>query len=154
MKDGFADLSTTGDLFAKLRHDRQRMSADPSDSYAAFDFFVTAEHVIDWLIPDAPGSRRQSERQAFRDSARILQITSHIASGGKHFRALSKQHTTVDDVEARVGGFDPRAFSPTAFSPSAFLFAGIHVALDDGSLVHVYTLADEVVAFWRGQLGL
>ena len=40
---GFFALGTPADLLKKLRHDF---------SYAAFDFFVTAEHLLDWKYPD------------------------------------------------------------------------------------------------------
>jgi hypothetical protein len=41
MNDGFGNLQHPVDLFRKLEHDRKRMISDPSDTYAAFDFFVT-----------------------------------------------------------------------------------------------------------------
>jgi hypothetical protein len=44
---GFAELQTPCDLLRKLQHDISRMAADSGDSYAAFDFFVTAEHLLD-----------------------------------------------------------------------------------------------------------
>jgi hypothetical protein len=44
---GFGDLQTVADLFSKLEHDLGRMNASPEDTYTAFDYFVTAEHIID-----------------------------------------------------------------------------------------------------------
>jgi hypothetical protein len=44
---GFGDLQWVADLYSKLEHDRRRMKASPEDTYAAFDYFVTAEHIID-----------------------------------------------------------------------------------------------------------
>ena len=32
------------------------MRGGPEDAYAAFDFFVTADHIVDWLLPDGPDS--------------------------------------------------------------------------------------------------
>ncbi len=66
MKDGFAELRSPRDLLAKMEHDRRRMSADPTDTYAAFDFFVTAEHMLDWSFPDSPGVNQGKTRQAER----------------------------------------------------------------------------------------
>ena len=37
-------------------HDLERMRGGPEDAYAAFDFFVTADHIVDWLLPDWPDS--------------------------------------------------------------------------------------------------
>ena len=44
MKGLFA-LRTIGDLFAKLEVDLERVRANSVDSYAAFDFCVTAWHL-------------------------------------------------------------------------------------------------------------
>ncbi|MGH8064009.1 MAG: hypothetical protein ACRERE_01985 [Candidatus Entotheonellia bacterium] len=38
---GFFALQKPVDLLAKLRHDYQRLQRSPTDTYAAFDFFVT-----------------------------------------------------------------------------------------------------------------
>src|SRR5688572_9588972 len=96
---GFATLQTPKDLIAKLRHDLRRMESDPDDVYAAFDFFVTAEHILDWLYPDAPDASQKRKREKARSSTRLLQITSHIASGAKHFVALGKHHSSVTRLE-------------------------------------------------------
>ena len=45
---GFFELQTAQDLLRKLRHDSQRVKQSPMDSYAAFDFFVTAHHMLEW----------------------------------------------------------------------------------------------------------
>lgn len=152
MNDGFADLKTARDLLRKMEHDRARMSQDPMDTYAAFDFFVTAEHMLDWLIPDEPGKSRRRERQDRRDGNRLLRITSHLANGAKHFRVTAAQHESVEQADTIEGAFDPRAFSTSAFSPSAFAFSGLHVQLDDGELLHAYSLADQVLELWRSEL--
>ena len=93
---GFADLRNPCDLLRKLQHDQERMVADPADSYAAFDFFVTAEHMLDWLHPDPGG---EAARKAARRGDILLQLTSHIASGAKHFDARDRRHTSVSSVE-------------------------------------------------------
>jgi hypothetical protein len=43
---GFIPLKTPQDLLDKLSHNLARMRHDLTDSYAAFDFFVTAEHIL------------------------------------------------------------------------------------------------------------
>ena len=48
MFEGFFELQTAQDLLAKLRHDFDRLKKSPMDSYAAFDFFVTAYHMLEW----------------------------------------------------------------------------------------------------------
>ena len=151
---GFGNLQTPQDLVEKLRYDRSRMNADPNDSYAAFDFFVTADHILDWLYPDSPETPQKSARQAHRDRERLLQIASHIANGAKHFEALAPHHKSVSEITQQSGAFDPRGFSPKAFSPAAFSMPGLHIKLDDGTLVHAYSLADDVLKYWELELGV
>jgi hypothetical protein len=45
---GIFALRTAKDLFGKLEHDLVRVKKNPADSYAAFDFFVTAFHLKEW----------------------------------------------------------------------------------------------------------
>jgi hypothetical protein len=91
---GFGELQTPGDLVRKLEHDLDRLKNSPQDQYAAFDFFVTAEHIVDWLHPTD-----RTAREAMRSSSPLLRITSHIANGVKHFEAKAKHHRSVSDIE-------------------------------------------------------
>jgi hypothetical protein len=91
---GFGELQRPEDLVQKLEHDLDRLKNLPQDQYAAFDFFVTAEHIIDWLHPND-----RAAREAKRASSPLLRITSHIANGAKHFEAKAKHHHSVSGVE-------------------------------------------------------
>ena len=102
---GLFDLKTTPDLLQKLEHNLERMEVSPLDQYAAFDFFVTAEHMIDWVYPDEAGHRKRAERKALRDSSVILRVCSHIANGAKHFRAVGSHHDSVSGTEHVPGGY-------------------------------------------------
>jgi hypothetical protein len=130
----------------------ERLRKDPNDTYAAFDFFVTAEHIVDWLLPDRPGTSQSAARKAKRESSDLLRVTSHLANGAKHFQALARHHDSVADVKEQHGGFDSRAFSPRAFSPAAFKMSGLNVHLEDGRILHVLTLAEDVLSYWNAEL--
>lgn len=49
--EGVFSLKTPKDLLGKLQHDYERLKANRLDTYAAFDFFVTSEHLLDWIYP-------------------------------------------------------------------------------------------------------
>lgn len=66
---GLFQLQTAHELLAKLRHDHERLREAPNDAYVAFDFFVTAEHMLDWVYP---GFSRKSQRTAERQSQVVL----------------------------------------------------------------------------------
>lgn len=91
---GFGELKNPNDLLVKLSHDFKRMEESPQDQYAAFDFFVTAEHIVDWISPD-----KRAKREEIRSSSAILRITSHIANGAKHFEAKAKHHQSVTGIK-------------------------------------------------------
>jgi hypothetical protein len=48
---GLFELRTATDLLAKLERDLIRLQSNRLDGDAAFDFFVTAYHMLDWLYP-------------------------------------------------------------------------------------------------------
>src|SRR5687768_13797633 len=81
MMKGLVHLQSAHDLLAKLRHDYARLREAPNDPYVAYDFFATAEHLLDWVYP---GSVGRATRMAERDSHPILQVVSHLATGAKH----------------------------------------------------------------------
>jgi hypothetical protein len=82
------------------------------DSFAAFDFFVTAYHMVEWLHP---GKSNESKREQLKGSSNLLQTISHLANGAKHFQATHKQHASVKDATVTRGAFDSAAFSSDAF---------------------------------------
>ena len=141
---GFGNLQSASDLLVKLEHDLSRVKKSADDAYAAFDFFVTAEHMIDWLYPTD-----HIEQKRLRKEVRLLEIVSHLANGNKHFQALAKNHTSVEEVKEVKGGFAPKAFSTRAFDIGSFKFAGINIELNDGTYIHVIELAENVYEYWK-----
>lgn len=142
---GFATLRTPRDLLQKVRHDYQRLRSNPEDVYAAFDFFVSAYHILDWLHPGDGASRKAEE-----DRDLLLQVCSHIANGAKHFKATAKHHTSVTELYS-----EETAFQRDAFQSDAFQVGGLFVELDGpakqavGTRVEVVDLARKVLAHWE-----
>jgi hypothetical protein len=147
---GFIPLQTPQDLLGKLSHDLARMRHDVTDAYAAFDFFVTAEHILDWLCPDSENGK--PKREMLREQHSILQTVSHLASGAKHFDGLSKHHKSVESQSSSCGGFSSKSFSTAAFDPGSFQFAGITIMLSSGKSVFAIDLAQDVYDFWSERL--
>jgi hypothetical protein len=100
LKPGLFDLITPGDLLAKLRHDLARIEANWLDTYAAFDFFVTADHMVDWLHPND-----RAAQAAERAASPLVEISYHISSGAKHFEATHPRHKSVDSTGIHHGQF-------------------------------------------------
>jgi hypothetical protein len=140
--NGFFLLRTPKDLREKLEADFNRLrGADPTSlhaQYAAFDFFVTAEHLPDWLSRSTGGSL--TSHRAYPEGA----LVSHVANGAKHFRVDIDRHTTVSDTRSTAG-----AFQANTFQSSAFQVARLVIDLEDGTTVDVLEVSTKVVDHWR-----
>lgn len=111
---GLFELKTPRDLLNKLRRDYQRMQQSPDDQDMAFNFFVTAEHMVDWMYPHDRAEQKRTRRGDI-----YLEICSHIANGSKHFEATDKRHEAVKDaVVRRTRGAWPGAFWPNQCWPN------------------------------------
>lgn len=143
--NGFFSLRTARDLREKLEVDFSRLfRADPSSieaQYAAFDFFVCAEHIPDWLAETTGGSK--GNHRSYPEGS----LVSHIASGAKHFQVRDVRHTTVKDTMAIAG-----AFQDDAFDHSAFQVAKLIIELESGEIADVLEVATRVISHWRSIL--
>jgi len=142
--DGIFSLRTPLDLLGKLEADFQQIqSSDPhaqAAHYAAFDFFVTAEHLPDWVMHTSGGSL--TSHRDYPDGA----LVSHIASGAKHFHVRDGRHKKAKGT-AVVGCFDPAVFDPSVFD-----VARLVILLENGKSVDVQKIAQRVIDHWRSML--
>jgi hypothetical protein len=150
---GFFTLETPADLLEKLRHDLYRIRQDLKDSCAAFDFFVTAEHLLDWKYPDTGGKTNKERKKQLRKEVPLLRVTSHLANGGKHFKTTDRRHRSVSDAGVHKGAFDPAVFDPAAFDTDRLV---VELEGDDASAlgpeVSVEALAQHVLQYWEANL--
>jgi hypothetical protein len=134
----FFELKTPADLFHKLESDLAALEASCQDTRIAFNFFVTAEHLPDWL------GRRDLVRQHA-----ILRVVSHIASGAKHFVLDDTRHQSVTSTE-KFRVFEEGCFEPGVFHEPLL----IHLSPDESREMNVSTidaviLGRRVIEFWR-----
>lgn len=149
----FAELLTPRDLLHKLRHDLQRMEQSGSNQYVAFDFFVTADSMVEWICPDEAdriGNRKRDwspERKKMREGNPLLRIAAHIANGAKHFTVT--RHNSVDGIE-KTRYVEPSFVEDGYFEDSILL----HLTPDEqaksglGSPIKALDLARDIVTLW------
>jgi hypothetical protein len=134
----FFELKTPADLFCKLEGDLVALESSYQDTRVAFNFFVTAEHIPDWL----------GKRDLIRQHA-ILRIVSHIANGAKHFVLSDRRHKSVTSTEKsryiEDGYFEPGYFHEPLL---------IHLSPDEARemnapMIDAVTLGRQVIEFWR-----
>ena len=144
-----AQLQEPADLLAKMEHDYQRMQASPGDPYPVLDFFVAAEHIVDWRYP---------KDKARRDEIRSIdpgKTVSHVANGGKHFEATAARHTSVVGVESEPD-YGTAVPGRARWDEARFGSAGspmLVITMADGRRVTAPELAALVLAYWRTELG-
>jgi hypothetical protein len=145
--EGFGELQTPRDLVRKLQHDLARMESSPYDQFAAFDFFVTAEHIVDWEHPTS-----KAKREAVRASNALLRVTSHVANGAKHFSATAKHHKSVSGVE-KDRYAEPGYFAEDyAAEPLVIGLTDVEAKEIGGSSIEAIELARRVLAYWNTNL--
>ena len=146
---GIGRLQTPDDLLGKLRHDLQRLRGAPGDSFAAYDFFVTAEHMLDWVLP---GHANDAKRSQLRSSNVLLGIVSHVANGSKHFVVESPRHQSVQ--HCNVAPSSSIGLSTSAGSGIERVFVSLEgpAILQFGPTMGADDLAERIVRFWESYL--
>jgi len=141
--NGVFCLRTARDLREKLEFDYKRMlQSDPASvasQYAAFDFFVCAEHIPDWLAATSGGSK--SSHRCYPEGS----VVSHIANGAKHFHVKDPRHTAVKGTSTEQGFFEEKFFDPSLFDCVPRLV----VELEGGATADVLELAAKVLSHWQ-----
>src|SRR5262245_61541692 len=146
---GAFGLETPKDLLGKLGRELDKLRASPDDHDAAFNFFVTAEHMLDWLYP---GNGNKATRERMRNEEPLLKAVSHLASSSKHFDQLAKHHQSVE-MSGPVGPFFGGRFFGGGFfggDKQSITFRG-EAAKSYGQSEPALELAEEVFAFWKAR---
>ena len=153
MTTGIFNLVTPDDLLKKLRHDYEELKLHPFDAYLAYNFFVTAESMPDWIYPGCSPVIAQ-KRKSLRNSDVLLEITSHLASGAKHFTHLRPSHKSVLDSTPTVGYFTN--YFPVNYFPKGYFGQGVLIIrLENdarlllGETINAVNLAKRVLQFWE-----
>jgi hypothetical protein len=145
---GIFELRTAADLFRKLEYDFNVLSAAPTDCHAAYNFFVTAWHLLDWLyLAD------KAKHDTIRDSNPILQVCEHLAVGAKHFVPANRRLKSVMETgRARYwpkGYWHPHYWAKWYWRDSLVVELGESVRETFDPQMDVLPLAQRAIDFWR-----
>lgn len=124
------------------------MRESPGDPFPAFDFFVAAEHIVDWRWPDDPVKRKAIRS---KDPARTV---SHLASGAKHFEATDPRHESVRQVESDPD-FGTAVLGRARLGEMRLGSTGrpaLMITVADGRRVEATAFAEIVLAYWLTEL--
>lgn len=151
---GLFDLLTANDLCAKLEHDYARVTENPADVFAAFDFIMTAWHLLEWRFP---GDANRTKRDTLCDQYPILALCEHLAVGGKHFEPTHKKHQSVQgshrDSSWARGSWAPGLWAKGVWKDDLVIKLSGPAKAAFGDQLTIAQLAEFVMEFWRGPGG-
>lgn len=146
---GFGSLNSAKDLLKKLEADFEGLRAAPTDTYLAYNFFVTAEHMLDWLFPGDVGTEGPSDRAKERKSQVLLQVVSNLANGAKHFEPNPERHDTVSHVDESGSSFGEGSFGVGPYGGGLIVTLENKAAEQFGPSVSALSLAERMLEYWR-----
>lgn len=138
MEKGFLHLIDAEALFEKLNYDFEQMKSDVHDAYKAFNFFVTAEHLPDWVGDTG-----------IKDKDPFLRISSHLATGAKHFEVTNPKKDSVASAAVDV-------YVAEGYVEEDYVEFVLTLYLTDKESnelgiksIPVMSLAEKVLSFWE-----
>ena len=118
----FFRLETAQLLFEKLTRDLARLEGWPNDADMAFNFFITADAILNWLYPGPAGEQQREDLH----NDPLLRAVWELASGANH-------------LELKRGGAPPQSVLTVELTGRATQKYGPRLsALDLARLVHAY----------------
>jgi len=143
---GFIELRNVSDYWRKLNFDYAKLKENDNDIYLAFNFFVTAYHLIDWIF-EGKHSKERSEL----NGKSLIKICNHIVTGIKHFEPDPKRHNSVVEMEKEryvEEGFVEEGF----FEDPIIIYLNEKLKLEYGESIKVMDLAQRIMEFWKAEL--
>lgn len=144
---GVWNLTSPADLLRKPEVDLARMKAAPRDARPAFDFFVTAFHISDWLQPHDGAKRR-----TMIAGSPLLIIAGAIANGSKHFNTDDPRWKGVQGTYSGMRG--PLGATPAGIPTDLWVALGkdLAEAAQCPEDISAIGLAGRILDWWRGNL--
>jgi len=147
--NGVFGLDSANDLFAKLEWEFSNLQSDKANPYVAYNFFVTAWHLLEWQYP---GRGNGNKREKIRNTNIILGICEHIAVGAKHFEPDAKKHKSVSGTK-QTDAWGGAWGNSWGDSWAKFLVVKLsgEAANRYGPQLGVADLANHVMDYWRAE---
>jgi hypothetical protein len=164
---GFFNLMTPNHLLQKLAREYEAWKEAPLDVDVAWNFFVTAEHLPDWLAQADPKALGGYRITTFKRAHALTRICAHLANGAKHFRPREKPaeqlNTSVDHAVREVTGYVEDGYIEDGYYAEE-LALRVHLTPDElvalqrdgvpitAADIDALWLAARVLAFWQARV--
>ena len=148
---GIFGLTNSADLYNKLEWEYYSLKKEPQNPYHAYNFFVTAWHLLEWKYPDNIKVRKE-----VKEANPILKICEHIAVGAKHF---APKNPNLESVEgSTISGVWGGGICAQGTWEEGVWAEWLEVSLTGdaqhlfGDTIKAHELAVHVMEFWKNQL--
>ncbi|MCP5200407.1 MAG: hypothetical protein H6977_10360 [Gammaproteobacteria bacterium] len=150
---GIFGLVSPNDLYEKLLWEYERTKEGAEDQYAAYNFFVTAWHLVEWKYP---GNTNVGIRNELKARNPILGICEHIAVGAKHFEPTNPKLTAVEATPQTTIWGD-KVWAEGVWKEGVWAnWLTVELTGDAaaafGKRVRVEDLVEAAIAFWRSEM--
>ncbi|PIQ20125.1 MAG: hypothetical protein COW65_16815 [Cytophagales bacterium CG18_big_fil_WC_8_21_14_2_50_42_9] len=148
---GFINLIDETDLFKKLLWEYEFLIKNSESSFHAFNFFVTAFHLADWIYKG--GTRNNENYTNFVKDNIVISLAGQIANGAKHFELKDKRYT--EDKRGIKGIISDNGYVNDGYVQDAYLQNRLIIKLDNqaksiiGESIEVIELADFIINFYN-----
>jgi hypothetical protein len=155
--NAFFEMKEPLDLLHKLEREHERWKSEPLKIDFAWNFFVTAEHLPDWMgrAHAGPPLLGGDSIEKFKASRPLLRICSHIANGGKHLVPDPKRHTSVDRTVRERSGYIEAGYIEDGYYAEELMLR-VYLTPDemaalgrDAADIDALGLADRIMEFYR-----
>ena len=147
---GVFGLNNQNDLYSKLEWEFKNLSSEPQNGYHAYNFFVTAWHLLEWKYPNDKKTCKE-----IRDSMPLLQICEHLAVGAKHFAPTNPNlESVIESKKSSVWGLAWAKGTWKEGSWDSWLVINLDgdARAEFGQIVKAHEFANLVMNYWRKEI--
>jgi hypothetical protein len=141
---GFFELRKGMDPLHKLEWDYVQLQQDTENVYLAYNFFVTAENMPEWMKDKTFKHKIQQEKL-------LLTLVNELATGAKHMTS-GKKKPAIDSAKRDRYVAEGYVKCGDVMEPLVVRLSTAQAAKRGQDTIDVFTLAGEVPAFWQQYL--
>jgi hypothetical protein len=141
---GFGKLVTVEDYWNKLCWEYDELKNDSHNTYKAFNFVITAYHLLEWIAPKPIGGQNVEWPQ-IKQNIQHLKVCEQLANGAKHFEVDKKRHKSVKTLKSD-------GYVEEGYVEEGYFEEQIIITLSDSSTLTILDLAESLMSDWSNEL--
>lgn len=141
---GFGKLVSVENYWEKLKWEFDLLKSDPDNIYYAFNFSVTAYHLLEWVAP-RPMRTENPDWKIIKGNVKFLKECEQLANGAKHFEIDKKRHNSVKSLESE-------GYVEEGYVEEVYFEEPIVITFADNSKVNILDFAKSLMKDWEKEL--